>query len=406
MIDNLIGAGAPSSIEFFDLNPSVKVKKNVNNSNKHDLIETIKITPRKIGIEITVTSTGEKLSFNINKILGQGGYGIVFELERIGEFADNEKNMVLKISLHDDDTSSNEEGKKTDTLHILDICKALYQGVVDVDFVIYKYLGGSTKKYIKTITNPKDTFKMFKQLYKQIYNLNIHNQFHNDVKMENTLFDNKKNEIHLIDYGLASNVSTLGTIFTICMYACVEHLSRKDFLISKGIKLNELEELKKNSKSTDIVGFFHFIIDTLLIEKRKNIYSNILQPLLELDATSSNDNYVKLLCLFCILSYNRKPYDILYKIKFFKEIIDKIQLKLYANIIKAEYIFGIKITRDYNGLILLYTYYICNQLEIYNNKKLFKFIYNLVINCFNSTFDLNYFNKNYDIMFNINFLKR
>jgi asparagine synthase (glutamine-hydrolysing) len=41
------------------------------------------------------------------------------------------------------------------------------------------------------------------------------------------------------------------------------------------------------------------------------------------NTASSNDNYVKLLCFFSILSYNRKPYDILYKIEYFKEIIIK-----------------------------------------------------------------------------------
>lgn len=398
MINNLIGAGARSSIKFVDLHSSMKIE-NITNSNKHDLIQRIRTNPQNYGIEITVTSTGQKLSFSINRKLGEGGFGIVFELQKIG----TEEIMVLKISLLNDDTSSDKEGVITESLKIPKICKALYQGVNDVDFVIYRYLGSEISRYVSNINRAEDVLTMFKQLYDQIYNLNFNNQFHNDVKKENTVIADDTHNLYLIDYGIANTKSTSGTFTTMCMAGCLDELSKtnyKDYIDSKGININEL---KKYSKSTDIIGFFNFIIDVLLLRAGKNVYSNIFLTLLELERGYTPDNYIKMLCLFCILSYNREPYNLLSKNAFCKKIIDNIEKKLYINSQNAEGTFDIQITRDCLGLTSLYTYLICIERDNYD-KNMYLFIRNLVRNCYNSTFDLNYFNDNYNRMFNIKFL--
>jgi serine/threonine protein kinase len=398
MINNLIGAGAPSSIKFINFSTG-KTLNSITNSNKDDLIRDIKARPGDFGIEITVTSTNQRLIFNINRILGEGGYGIVFELksDEIPEI------MVLKISSKDNDISSEKEGVLTEKLNILEICKALYQGAKDVDFVIYRYLGSEISSYVRTINRAEDVLTMFRQLYDQIYKLNIINQFHNDVKKENTVIADVKHHLYLIDYGIADTKSTMGTYTTICMYGCLDELSQVDykgFIDSIGININEL---KKHSKSTDIIGFFNFIIDVLLLGKGKNIYSNIFLPFLELERGYTTTNLIKMLCLFCILSYNREPYNILSKNAFCKPIIDEIEKKLYDNSRKAEIIFDIKITRDYFGLTSLYTYLICKERGNFD-KNMYLFIKNLVINCYNSNFDLKYFDDNYYRMFNIKFL--
>ena len=412
MIDNLIGAGEDSHIEFFDVrNPKVKVR--VDNHNKYNFLKNdLKISLKKYCIEIKVLSTGEKLSFTIETFLGQGAYGMVFKLKN-----HTNKYFVLKISFeNDDETSSIEEADLAEVAHIPEMCKPLYKGVNDIDFVIYRYLGEEASNFIKKIDDNKILLTMIKQLYTQIYNLNINNEFHNDIKIENSIIADKDKKLYLIDFGLIGPTSTLGTIYSICMYGCTYAISTiySKNLTVLNLKIKDIEELQKYSKSTDIVGFFNFLIDSFLVKSNKNIYT-ILQSLLNLvDPRTVQDqdmihcqNFIKMLCFCSILSFNEEPYKILKRIRYYNEIIVNIEKKLFEYIKRAEYIYKIKINNDNDiyGRTQLYTFIICKEIGNFN-KKFFTFIHNLVINCYNSTFNLKYFNDNYDIMFDIKFLQQ
>ena len=408
MIDNLIGAGEDSLIEFFDVrNPKVKVK--VNNSNKEYFIENnLKTSFKNYRIEITVLSTGEKLSFSIEKILGQGGFGIVFKLKNIT----NNDFIVVKISLFNDDETSSIEALIANIAQIPEICKPLYQGVNDIDFVIYRYLGEEASNFIKKIDDNIILLTMIQQLYIQIYNLNINNEFHNDINIENSIITDKDNELYLIDFGLINIKSTFGTIYSICMFGCIHTLSTNYYkhLKSFNLDITDIVKLQKYSKSTDIVGFFNFLIDCFLVKKGKKIYTILLSllDLVDRRANSEENNYIgfiKMLCFCSILSFNEEPYKILKRIRYYNDIIVNIENKLFEYIKRAEYIYKIKINNDIYGRTQLYTFIICKEIGNFN-KKFFTFIHNLVINCYNSTFNLKYFNDNYDIMFDIKFLQQ
>ena len=100
-----------------------------------------------------------------------------------------------------------------------------------------------------------------------------------------------------------------------------------------------------------------------------------------------------MLCFFSILSQNRNVYRKLLTFPFCQDIIRQIETELCKISINESLLpDGIRVNDD-NRCIICYAFIIFSNLE-FRNKKQFLFIFNLVYECFNSSFDLENFKLN------------
>lgn len=107
-----------------------------------------------------------------------------------------------------------------------------------------------------------------------------------------------------------------------------------------------------------------------------------------------------MLCFLSIISFNKKPYNILLTNPYCNSIIQEIQKKLFIyNSCSSTYVR----LKDNNQGIFCYTCFIFNNLN-FKTEEQFLFLLNLVKKCLNSTFNLKEFQEIYDIILNKNFL--
>jgi hypothetical protein len=97
-----------------------------------------------------------------------------------------------------------------------------------------------------------------------------------------------------------------------------------------------------------------------------------------------------------ILSYNRIPYQTLKKNSECNRIILDIEAKLIEQ--KIANTFGIELNEDNKGF-LCYTCYIYTSLN-FTTENQFKFLYELIKNCFLSNFNLQTFKENIGTILN------
>ncbi len=387
--NNLLGAGENGIIEFI-------------------LKEEKKETPIEIG-EDFISSLEDKKSvfiilkkedrseqrFSIKKMLGKGGNGIVFLLE---------DNKVIKLPL-EFGNSITQEGKD-EQFGIPFRSKALFQGDRNISFVIYNYLGNNLNDTLLCNSNQKNNldllFNIYKQLFDQIYGLNKNSKFHNDVKIQNCVI--LENTLSLIDFGEVEDFSFRGSYCSICIKGCIYWLKINFSSNLKKIQLDDciIEYLLVNCVSTDIIGFFNFIIGCLLknYQIKKTSYS-LLKEILSLKGEYSFEDIIKMLCFLSIISSNKKPYDILSRNPYCNCIIQEIQKKLFI-FNTCSSIYKLKVV---NEGIFCYACFLYFNLE-FQTQDQFLFLFNLVKKCFNSTFDLDEFKKFYDIILNKNLLEQ
>jgi hypothetical protein len=158
--------------------------------------------------------------------------------------------------------------------------------------------------------------------------------------------------------------------------------------------IDDISIIINESSSTDIVGFFNFTIECLFIYCGIHITPyEIFQPILNLRTDFSFNDIIKMLCFFSILSQSRNVYRRLSTFPFCRDIIRQIETKLCEIRIEESLLpDGIRVNDD-NRCIICYAFIIFSNLE-FRNKKQFLFIFNLVYECFNSSFDLENFKLN------------
>jgi len=401
--NNLIGAGENGKIQFRFLEYGKEsIILQVNNDDKNKFIEILGGNLKKGIITIIITKdNGETEIFSILNFIAEGSYGCVFKLLHLVK----KENMIIKLSKIPGTSSS--EGISIDRLPIDPKKKALYQGKTDIDFAIYKYLGENANEFFnKNIYSINFLFEKFWYLFYEIYILNRHFQFHNDVKLDNCVIDEFKN-LSLIDFGLITfTQSNKASIQSLCMRGVIEWLlSNYGIDISKiNNCYNTLEQLKQYAISTDIVGFLNIVLDILFIQRKRgilifNLYNMILESLHYNFNTLTN-----LLCFFSIISFNRNSYIILKRHNYFIPIIEKIESKLYSlvNFDEIQKYIKFQINEDNRGF-LSYTYLIFINLG-FNTENQFKFIYNLILFFLNSSFNINDFYYQYSTLFNLDYL--
>ena len=386
--NNLIGSGENGIIEFRLKNGESETPIEINENFILSLTNSVK--EQKSVLIIVKKDDSLEHRFSIQKNLGKGGNGIVFLLNN---------NKVLKLPLNYK-KSIKKEGQD-EQFRIPDRSRALFQGDSNISFVIYNYLGKDLMDILHVNSLKEDNlallFKLYKQLFNQIYELNINNQFHNDVKIENCVIF--EDNLSLIDFGTLKDFSFLGTYHSVSMKGCVIFLKKNFSKDLQDIKLDDyiIEYLLENCINTDIIGFFYFIIDCLLINYRisKTSYS-LLTNILQLKGNYCFTDIIKMLCFFSIISFNKKPYNILLTNPYCNYfIIEEIEKKLFTYSCDSPYIR----LKDNNKGIYCYICFIFNELK-FNNQDQFLFLLTLVKKCFNSTFNLEQFKENYDILLN------
>ena len=390
----LLGSGKNAIIKFFYSNikdPATKQSIELDVTKPQDeryklFSQILKRNLRNPELIFTVEVTDDDgiiESFIIDKYLSEGANGAVFKTR---------DNKIIKITLQPNNRMI-KEGRMTEELCIKTYRKALYQGAQDIGFIIYNYLGESLEKFIKeTHRKLKFYFSIFNNLFDQIYKLNKHNYFHNDVKIGNCIF--YKSSLILIDWELTERTSYIGSYDSLCLFGCAYYLRHKFSSNMSSNGISDISIIIEESSSTDIVGFFNFIIDCLFIYRGINITSyKIFQPILNLKGDFSFNDIIKILCFFSILSQNRNVYRIISTFPFCQDIIRQIETKLCEIRIDESLLpDGIRVNDD-NRCIICYAFIIFSNLE-FRNKKQFLFIFNLVYECFNSRFDLENFKLN------------
>jgi serine/threonine protein kinase len=401
--NNLLGAGENGNIEFQFL--EITREKSISlqvNQNITEFINTLKENLEKGIITITITKdNNENEMFQLLNFIAEGGNGVVFKLLHLVK----KENMIIKLSKID--YSSSIEGISIDCLIIDPKKKALYQGKKNIDFAIYKYLGEDTNKFFTTnIYSINFLFEKFWYLFYEIYILNINLQFHNDVKLDNSVVD-QFNNLSLIDYGLVTfSNSNRGTIISTCMRGVIEWLLQAyQYDISKIPSfLVNLDNIKQYAVSTDIVGYLNIVLDILFIQRKRGMLVFTLYSIILGNLDYNFTTLTKLLCFFCIVSFNRNPYIILKADPYCKDIIEKLETKLYSlvNFVEIEKYYKLEIN-DNNRGYLSYTYLIFINLG-FNTEGQFKFLLNLILFFLNSSFDILNFYNQYPTLFNLEFL--
>ena len=401
--NNLIGAGENGTIRFIEKIGDIETVMDTEDENflqqleqkltivKHGSILNIKI---KEIILVLRKDNGTEIRFKIIKLLSDEGVnGVVYLLDT---------DKIIKLSKRKG-VSMVIEAKDSDILNITKNSKALYQGELYISFVIYNYLGEELKKYLESNTIELDLlFVYFLQLFEQIYELNFNQQYHNDVKIQNCVI--LCNNLSLIDFGFYRTYSYNGSYVSLCIKGYVNLLKNKfnKELISNNLDDCIIEYLLENCVSTDIVGFFNFVIDCLLLNYKLNIrIIDILYNLLLLNGDYSFEDLIKMLCFLSIVSFNKKPYNMLLTNPYCCDIIEKIEKNLFIHYDCTTQ--TIK-KRHNNQGIFCYTCLICKYLN-FNTDNQFTFIFNLVKKCLNSTFNLEDFKRTYHILFTESLIK-
>ncbi len=400
--NNLIGAGENGTIKFQFLEIG---KESIPLEVKDNFIEFIKKLKENLEkgvITIIITKdNGETEMFSILNFIAEGAYGAVFKLLHLVK----KENMIIKLSKTKG--ASSIEGIKIDRLTIDPKKKALYQGIIDIDFAIYKYLGeGANIFFSKNIYSINFLFEKFWYLFYEIYILNRNLQFHNDVNLDNCVVD-KLNNLSLIDYGLITfDNSNRGTIISISMRGVIEWLLQ-DYITDLSKIPNfydNINNIKQYALSTDIVGYLNIVLDILFIQRKRGIsVFNIYIMILE-NFEFNFHHLCNLLCFLCIISFNRIPYHMLNANNYFKPIIQKLEQKLFSlvNFDEIQKYISFQINQDNRGY-LSYTYLIFINLG-FNTEGQFKFILNLITFFMNSSFNISNFYNQYSTLFNLDFL--
>ena len=189
------------------------------------------------------------------------------------------------------------------------------------------------------------------------------------------------------------------------MHSCIVWLYTvfDRFTRTYDITIEKLKLFRQISKSTDIVGFFNFVIESFFINNKIDKYVYFLyHELLLLTKHYMFDDILKMLSFLSIVSVDRRPYRILIEIPYCKKVIEDIERRLYQHIEGIELLFDQPITDENRG-ILSYIHFIYKQFELPAiNKKFFMFLYKLGTYCLNSNFDLEDFNCQYPTIFDLN----
>ena len=313
--NNFLGAGENGRIEFFTalkIKSSEKQKLPVTFDSTTDkdnpsyesflnsLIDLLDSSSDKLLFIFLTKDNEERVDFQIERYLNKGGNGMVFKTV---------DNKIIKISLYTIN-NLNYEGKITEILKIAPIMKALYQGNSEISFVIYNYLGEPVEDVIKRKNDLSFLFHIFNNLFTQIDDLNSRGYFHNDIKIQNSVIS--KDNIYLIDFELTKEFSHIGSYDSSCLYGCVNSMFY-NFKSEYNQLIDELiisEYLMSHICSTDIIGFFNFIINCLFIHYKISIdIFNLMNSLLNLKNNYLVDDIKKMICFLSILSCNRTPYN-------------------------------------------------------------------------------------------------
>ena len=393
--NNFLGAGENGRIEFFKALKTNPLKTNPLEKKKLPVtIDSIidKDNPYKLFLNslidlsdsssdkslfiVLTKDNGEQVQFQIERYLNKGGNSMVFKTV---------DNKIIKISLYTG-SKLNYEGKITEELEIEPIMKALYQGNSEIDFVIYNYLGEPVQDVIKKKNDLSFLFHIFNNLFIQIDKLNSRGYFHNDIKIQNSVI--LEDNIYLIDFELIQKFSYKGSYQSLCLCGCVINIFNNFRSKYDELKIDSFSQYLVN---TDIIGFFNFIINCLFIHYKisTNIF-DLMDSLLNLDKNYLLNDIIKMMCFLSILSYNIIPYKKLMENQECKTIILEIEAKLMKQ--KIANTFGIELNEDNKGF-LCYTCYIYTSLK-FTTENQFKFLYELIKNCFLSSFNLQTFKEN------------
>jgi serine/threonine protein kinase len=287
------------------------------------------------------------IKYKIIEKVGSGTSGTVYKLEQIQQPQQPQQpqssvnNVVIKFKVLDKDegklTDNEKEGKNTDKLQIPERTKALFQGnTCNIDFAIFNYLGKDLKTFLSENSSSMTAeiiLSLITQLHDQLYQLNISNSFHNDVKMQNIVVQPKSStyELSLIDYGhYTHKFSNKGSIESMCIYGCaqfyIDSVDSVDSMFGQPYtnELTTIRILKQIAVSSDYVGFFNIII--CLLSPNFCAY-DIYTDILILRGDYSPDVLLKVLCLLCYVSNNAVCDDFL-AIHGCTKIVEKIDTKL------------------------------------------------------------------------------
>jgi hypothetical protein len=388
-------------------------------------------------IKLTVVGTGDKY-YRIIRKAGTGTISIVYLIQ---EQEQKQEQFVIKFNkikqgdrgYESHKFDNNKEGLASYILHIPARIKALYQGRLDVDFLICNFLGIDLLPFLRNHTDisPSIQLSLIRQLHEQLYGLNKNMQFHNDVKCQNIVVKPNPNPdpvsvsvsvsvsdpvsdpvpdpnpnisylLSLIDYGLyCSGASTKGASISMCMRGCAQmyiDLTSPTFI---NHNLLYIRRVNISTVSTDYVGFYNFVIDLIC---KSQISYLIYIKILNLRGDHSCDDCIRILCLLCYISIDTTDgiNDFLIHNNLVVDLITKTLLAYDKHL----HLFDFVDTPNKDRLVLFlccvydHIHQQCTTpTSIVHITKLPKLLWDLGSTCLQPTFNLEDFNTNFANIF-------
>ena len=375
-------------------------------------------------IKLTVVGTGYKY-YRIIRKAGEGFTSIVYLIQE-----QEQEHFVIKFNKLEN-FDNDKEGLATDILHIPARIKALYQGRLDVDFVIFNFLGIDLLLFLKNHTDisPLNQLSLIRQLHEQLYELNKNTQFHNDVRCQNIVVNPNPDPVpnpvsdpvsnpnisyilSLIDYGrYCGGASNGGSFISMCMQGCAQRCIEILPIMLKH-ELYYIKKVQSSLVSTDYVGFYNFVIDLIC---KSQISYDIYIKILDIKTTNMYENCIKILCLLCYISIETTP-DIKNFLIRYKSVIsvDVTERNLFVDVIERNLLaysnhrplFDFVQTPNKDGLVLFlccvydHIHQHCRApTSIVHITKLPKLLWDLGSTCLQPTFTLEDFNTRFGDIF-------
>lgn len=248
-------------------------------------------------------------TYQVNKSIGQGGNGFVYEAEDDG--------VVVAIKVLDSNLVTKEKLKRFENEYRFcstkrhdNIIHFIDHGLTEdqAPFIVMPIYEGSIRTLIGSLTND-ECFRLIKKIMDGVEAFQKYGVVHRDLKPENILFRNSINDIVLTDFGIAefgeedlyTAIETRdGTRLANFQYAAPEqrirgrNIGKETDIYSLGLIINEIFTgelaLGKNHKNIgDISGQYQYldsIVERMLQQNPKDRYSNISEIKKDISALS------------------------------------------------------------------------------------------------------------------------
>ncbi|AQQ80273.1 protein kinase-1 [Betabaculovirus altermyunipunctae] len=128
--------------------------------------------------------------------------------------------LIFELHVHDIMRDNSHFIKLYDVIHVPGCTFWTMQYVPDGD--LFDLIRNSTFRI-----DENKTRKLLFQLVNALNDLHAHRIIHNDVKLENLLYNRKKHKVYICDYGLSHNIDTPSSYDGTCVYFSPEKIKRE-----------------------------------------------------------------------------------------------------------------------------------------------------------------------------------